>query len=65
VYRLAANQGHAGAQCNLGNCYMDGTGVDQDHTVAVRWYRLAADQGYANAECNLGVCYAKGTGVDH
>ena len=62
-WRYYANQGDAEAQCNLGACYANGTGVPQDYTEAVRWYRLAADQGLAEAQNNLGACYVKGIGV--
>ena len=62
-YRLAAEQGHAGAQCNLGFCYDEGQGVTQSYTEAVKYYRLAAEQGHATAQCNLGLCYEKGQGV--
>ena len=44
-YRLAADQGHAKAQYNLGVMYDNGDGVPQDYAEAVSWYRLAADQG--------------------
>ena len=62
-WRYYANQGDAEAQCNLGACYANGTGVPQDYTEAVRWYRLAADQGLAEAQSSLGTCYVNGTGV--
>jgi hypothetical protein len=62
-YRLAADQGHATAQANLGVMYADGQGVPQDYVEAVRWYRLAADQGHARAQGNLGVMYGTGEGV--
>ena len=42
-----ADQGHAGAQYNLGIMYANGYGVPEDDAEAVRWYRLAADQGHA------------------
>ena len=48
-YRLAADQGHAGAQQNLGVTYSDGRGVSKNDTEAVRWYRLAADQEHSDA----------------
>jgi hypothetical protein len=60
---LAADQGHAEAQYNLGVMYYKGQGVPQDYAEAVKWYRLAADQGYAEAQYNLGVMYGKGQGV--
>jgi hypothetical protein len=62
-YRLAADQGHARAQCNLGIMYATGRGVPQDDAEAVRWYRLAADQGHADAQYNLGFRYANGLGI--
>ena len=48
-FRLAADQGDARAQCNLGNCYQTGDGVPKDMKEAVRYYRLAADQNFAQA----------------
>ena len=62
-YRLAADQGDASAQYNLGGRYANGLGVPQDEAEAVRWYRLAADQGNASAQYNLGLRYANGEGV--
>ena len=62
-YRLAAEQGYAEAQFNLGAMYDDGEGVPQDYAEAERWYRLAATQGYAEAQNNLGAMYANGRGV--
>ena len=62
-YQKAAEQGHAGAQCNLGFCYEKGLGVAQDWNQAVYWYRRAAEQGQVNAQCNLGNCYYYGWGV--
>ena len=60
---IAANQGDAEAQYNLGVAYDTGEGVPQDYAEAVRWYRLAADQGYAPAQYNLGISYATSEGV--
>ena len=48
-YTLAAAQGHAKAQCNLGGMHEHGTGMAQDFREAARLYMLAAAQGYANA----------------
>jgi TPR repeat protein len=62
-YRLAADQGNAMAQYNLGATYANGQGVTQDYKEAVKWYRLSADQGTALAQSNLGVMYDKGQGV--
>jgi len=62
-YRKAAEQGDAGAQCNLGVKYYRGEGVPKDVAEAVKWYRKAAEQGYAPAQTNLGFMYEKGEGV--
>ena len=46
-YRLAAEQGHARAQNNLGVMYEFGDGVPQNYAEAVKWFHLAAEQGNA------------------
>jgi TPR repeat protein len=62
-YRLAAEQGNAAAQNNLGLCYHKGLGVTQDPAEAVKWLRKAAEQGAPGAQHNLGAAYANGEGV--
>jgi hypothetical protein len=62
-YRLAAKQGFARAQYNLGVMYEKGQGVPQDYKTAVKWYSLAAKQGNASAQNNLGTMYGMGHGV--
>ena len=49
LYRLAAAQGHAGAQVFLGQMFENGKGVAKDRGEAIRLYRLAAAQGDADA----------------
>ncbi len=44
-YQKAAEQGHANAQCALGECYECGVGVEQSDTEALKWYKKAAEQG--------------------
>ena len=44
-YRLAAEQGGADAQFNLGNVYRLGTGVIQDKVYAHMWANLAGSNG--------------------
>ena len=59
-FRKAANQGHARAQCNLGECYYFGYGVEQSYEEAVKWFRKAAEQGSTDAKRllkQLGVKY--------
>jgi TPR repeat protein len=37
-YRLAAEQGHAKAQYNLGLMYYNGEGVPEDYVIAYMWW---------------------------
>ena len=54
-YRLAAEQGYANAQTNLGmDVPMNGRGVPRDGEAAVKWYRLAAEQGDAESSDQAG-----------
>ena len=46
-YRLAADQGIAKAQLNLGFMYDGGRGVLQDYVRAHMWYNIAASNGAA------------------
>ena len=62
-YHLAADQGYAAAQSNLGAMYDRGEGVPQNYRQALKWYRKAADQGNAIAQYNIGAMYASGHGV--
>lgn len=64
LYRLAADQGHARAQCDLGLMFDCGLGVKQDKAEAVRLYRLAAEQGQAFARFSLGRMFDVGRGVE-
>ena len=59
---IAAEQGFARAQHNLGSRYNNGRGVPKNDAEAVKWYRLAAEQGFAPAQNDLGLMYANGTG---
>ena len=63
-FLVAAEQGLANAQYNLGLMYERGEGVAQDYKEAMRWYRVAARQGFAQAQNNLGLMYANGRGVE-
>jgi len=60
---LAAAQGHAEAENNLGLLYEAGLGVEHDASAAAEWYRLAAKQGLADAQNNLGLLFDRGDGV--
>ena len=60
---MAAEQGNAKAQFNLGVRYGNGEGVPENDRQAAFWYRKAAEQGNASAQFNLGVMYDNGEGV--
>ena len=62
-FRLAAEQGHAGAQLKLGDMHYRGVGVPRDHAEAAEWFRRAAEQGEEWAQHALGVLYETGEGV--
>ncbi len=63
MVRLAAAQGQAVGQTNLGVMYMNGQGVAKDDAEAARLYRLAAAQGNAAGQNNLGWMFGNGLGV--
>jgi TPR repeat protein len=54
-YRLAAEQGDAEGQANLGYMFFQGTGTAKDYAEAVRLLRLAEAQGHTSAQCSLGI----------
>ena len=56
-YLKAANQGHSGAQNNLGVLYARGEGVPHSKAMAAGWYEKAAMQGNKYAQYNLGGMY--------
>ncbi|MDO9713144.1 tetratricopeptide repeat protein, partial [Paracraurococcus sp. LOR1-02] len=63
LFRLAADQGNAMGQANLGFSYRHGLGgLAQDDRKAAQLYRLAADQGDAFAQANLAFLYERGLG---
>jgi hypothetical protein len=51
-YRLAAEQGNARAQFNLGWMYNKGEGVIQDKVLAHMWWNIAASQGQKEGKEN-------------
>ena len=62
-WRPLAEQGHAGAQKNLGIMYRQGRGVPRDYATALKWYRKAAEGGNAKAQFSLGLMYYEALGV--
>jgi len=63
LFRMAADQGNAEGQYQVGYFYELGEGVTKDQTEALTWFHKAADQGNPKAQYELGVCYARGWAV--
>lgn len=63
-YTQAAEKNNLDSMVNLGICYTEGLGVEQNYEKAFYWFDLAAGKGYAAAEYNLGLCYLNGEGVE-
>lgn len=61
---MAAEQGDADSQLNLGSMYAKGDGVQQDKRKAFELYEKAAKQNNPKAQFNLGFMYSKGDGVE-
>ena len=59
----AAEQGHVGAQYNIGVLYFLGDGVSKDVREALKWFRKAAEQGLAEAQDRIGYSYYRGEGI--
>ena len=59
---LAAEQGHAAAQYELGVMHYEGEGGPRNYEEARRLYALAAEQEYAAAQYGLGVMHDDGEG---
>ena len=58
MYTMAANRGHAEAQCRLGDAYEHGLyGLKRNEQEALKWYRQAAEGGDTGAQCRFGEAY--------
>ncbi|KAL0240936.1 hypothetical protein GEMRC1_006172 [Eukaryota sp. GEM-RC1] len=53
-YQEAAERGDAEAMVNLGNCCLDGIGVNKDERQAVYWFLKAFSKGNSSARTHLG-----------
>ena len=62
-YKMAADQGYALGENNVGFCYEKGYGVKQDFIKAVQWYEKAADKGNGLAAANAAHMYMAELGV--
>ena len=63
AWQPMAVKGHPVAQNNLGILYLDGKGVKQDTSEAVRYLSLSAASGSSLGQNNLGGLYREGKGV--
>ena len=63
LYREAAEQGLARAQCNIGFFYYHGIAVEKDEKAAASWFAKGAEQGHPRSLYFLGECYEYGRGV--
>lgn len=64
LLQIAAVQGNAEAQYNLGVTYYNGFGVKQDYQTAKKLWEIAAKQNHAYAQHNLAAMYLSGKGVE-
>lgn len=62
-YQKAAENGDPWAQVELGQCYLEGRGVNKNEEEAFSLFKKAADRGYADGQYYLGWCCEKGIGV--
>jgi TPR repeat protein len=60
----AANAGSVEAQAMLGQILLDGSGIQQDATLALTWFTLAARNGSAMAYNMIGRCHEQGWGCE-
>lgn len=63
-YQLAAEQGHTGAQNNLGLLYQQKTSTFYNPEQAFFWFRKAAEAGNRLGQFNLGESYINGNGIE-
>lgn len=61
--RLAAANGDASAEFEVGARLAEGKGTPQNFKEAAKWYQRSADQGLAQAQYRLGTFYERGLGV--
>ena len=63
-FELAARGGCLDAMDNLGNCYANGKGVEQNESQAVKWYRKAAEGGLDWGQYHYACKLLSGEGVE-
>src|SRR5919206_107151 len=63
-YKNLAEKGDIDAQFELGCCYSDGIGIENDKAKAFEYYKRSAEQEYLDAQFQLGYYYSKGIGTE-
>lgn len=63
IYLIAAEEGHAPAQAQVGYIYQNALGVAADYGKAMEWNNRAAQQGNAQGQAQIGYLYQNGLGV--
>jgi len=63
-FKPLAEQGHSGAQFNMGVMYMHGRGVERNMVKALDLFFKSAEQGFPGAMNNLGRLFVEGKGVE-
>jgi localization factor PodJL len=61
--RLAAANGDASAQFEVGARLAEGKGTNQNFKDAAKWYQKSAEQGFAQAQYRIGTLYERGLGL--
>jgi TPR repeat protein len=62
-FKKAADQEHAGGQCNYGFCLRNGIGVTRELVKGTEYYRMAANQGNAQGQYNHDSLLENGIGI--
>lgn len=60
----SAEQGHARAAAELGDCYWFGHGTEKDQKLAAEWFKKSAERGNEYGQYNYGYCLYNGAGVE-
>ncbi len=62
-YQKAADLNNPVGMCYIGDCYMEGKGVQKNPEMAFEYYQRAANCRLPEGELKLGKCYLYGTGT--
>lgn len=63
LYEQAMGENDGEAQYELGNSYLDGDGIKQSYSQAIKMYQRAIANNIADAYNSLGLCYGYGAGL--